>query len=166
MLGGSAILTAAYSIRLLEQVFWEDFNGFKSIVRLNIRPSNVEIAVLALLAVFSLFSGFILRDIFIGLGSDFSGAAENGGLAGWAIIETEVLSYVIKLVPLLAVLAFDNTFWLFECKWFYNEVVNFYIALPVLKYGRHAFEQIEKGVFEAVGPLYFYEVIRQGILGR
>jgi len=83
------------------------------------------------------------------------------------VLEIESLSYPIKILPLLLLfLSFDLRMWLFECKWFYNEFVNFNIALPMLKYGRHAFDQVEKVALENLGPLFFYNSIRKIIYGN
>lgn len=46
------------------------------------------------------------------------------------------------------------------CKWFYNEVMNSYISLPVFKGGRFVFEQHEKRVLEYTGPEWFCNLIR------
>jgi ABC-type tungstate transport system substrate-binding protein len=60
----------------------------------------------------------------------------------------------IKLIPLaLTVVAFEIESRFFECKWFYNEVINGYFALPTLVISRHIFEQHEKIMLEQNGPI-------------
>jgi ABC-type tungstate transport system substrate-binding protein len=54
---------------------------------------------------------------------------------------------------MLTIIAFEVESRFFECKWFYNEVVNGYIALPTLVISRHIFEQHEKIVLEQNGPI-------------
>jgi hypothetical protein len=60
-----------YSLRLLEQVFWEDFNGFKSVVANHAKATRVELIVLGLLGLLSVFSGYMFKDLFAGFGTDF-----------------------------------------------------------------------------------------------
>jgi hypothetical protein len=46
-----------------------------------------------------------------------------------------------------------------SCKWFYNEFVNTYLALPTLNAGRTMFEQYEKRVLELHGPTLLVESV-------
>jgi hypothetical protein len=85
-------------------------------------------------------------------------------------LNTEFIPASIKMVPVLtSLLAFFtavkltlnyNVSFIYQtktyfetCKWFYNEVLNQYFALPSLFYGRHGFEQLEKRNLELNGPL-------------
>jgi len=150
----SAMLTAVYSFRLLEQVFWSDYTGFKSIIVNHVKPTNVEILVLSVLGILSLLTGYFFRDIFVGFGSNYFNTFIHFIPAGHYSIESEFLPSEIKLIPLmLTIIAFEVESRFFECKWFYNEVVNGYIALPTLVISRHIFEQHEKIVLEQNGPI-------------
>jgi len=108
----------------------------------------------------------MFKDLFSGFGVDFfNNAVLSRSL--WGALEIESLAYAIKVLPIaLLLLSFDSRLWLFECKWFYNEFVNFNIAIPIFKYGRHSFEQIEKISLENLGPLFFYSSVRKLIYGR
>jgi NADH-ubiquinone oxidoreductase chain 5 len=150
----SALLTAVYSFRLLEQVFWSDYSGYKQVIVSHVKPTYLEIWVLAVLGVLSILSGYLFRDIFTGFGSDYFNnfvmLLPNGHVA----IESEFLPAEIKVLPLLfTALAFEIESKFFECKWFYNEFVNGYLALPILVMSRHLFEQHEKIMLEQNGPL-------------
>jgi len=150
----SAVLTAIYSFRLLEQVFWGDFSGFKAIISGHLKTTNVETAVLLVLGSLSLTSGYLFKDLFSGLGSNYFNTFISIAPHSWNMVEAELLSPGVKLAPLvLTFLAFEIEDRFFECKWFYNEVVNGYVALPTLVLGRHLFEQYEKTVLEQSGPL-------------
>lgn len=112
----AASLTVSYSIRLLEQVFWEDFNGFKSAIVSLHRTTNVEIIVLGILAAFAVLSGFLFKDLFVGAGTLFFGSSIGTQFDSY-LIEIESLSGSVKLIPLiLTIFAFDLSLWLFECK--------------------------------------------------
>jgi len=148
------MLTAVYSFRLLEQVFWSDYTGFKSVIVNHVKPTNVEILVLSTLGVLSLITGYFFKDIFVGFGSNYFNTFIHAIPVGHHPVESEFLPSEIKLIPLmLTALAFEVESRFFECKWFYNEVVNGYIALPTLVISRHIFEQYEKIILEQNGPI-------------
>lgn len=150
----SAMLTAMYSFRLLEQVFWSDYTGFKSVITNHVKPTNVEILVLSLLGMLSLVTGYFFRDTFVGFGSNYFNTFIHTLPVGHYYIESEFLPSEIKLIPLmLTIIAFEVESRFFECKWFYNEVINGYLALPTLVISRHIFEQYEKIMLEQNGPI-------------
>lgn len=152
----SAMLTAIYSFRLLEQVFWSNFIGFKIVVYKHIKMTTIEILVLSSLGFLSIISGYFFKDLFIGFGINYFNNIITVLPSTWVIVEVEFLSIEIKLLPLiLTLLAVEVESRFFECKWFYNEVINNYLSLPLLFVGRHSFEQYEKLIIESNGPLFF-----------
>ena len=156
----SAILTSIYSFRLLEQVFWGDYLGYKSVLNQHVKMTKVEIYILGILGLLSLVSGYIFKDIFSGFGSSFFNNSITILPVSWNNVELEFLPLYLKILPvLLTFLAFELESRLFECKWFYNELVNGYIAIPSLVMSRHYFEQYEKINLEYNGPLFITEVI-------
>jgi len=67
----AAFFTAYYSVRLLALTFLRPANGFRSAYA-NAHESPLQMTIpLILLSFFSIFVGFISRDIFIGIGTDF-----------------------------------------------------------------------------------------------
>src|SRR5271155_5844273 len=69
----TAGLTAFYSFRLISLVFLTVPNGIKN-VYLNSHESNLAVIIpLFVLALFSIFFGFVFSDLFVGVGSDFFG---------------------------------------------------------------------------------------------
>lgn len=152
----SAMLTAIYSFRLLEQAFWGNFTGFKTIIFSHTKVTLVEISILGFLGVLSVTSGYLFKDIFTGFGSGFFNNSIFLLPTNWVTIEAEFLPFEIKILPvLLTMIAFEVESRFFECKWFYNEFLNGYISLPTLILGRHFFEQYEKLNLELNGPLFF-----------
>jgi NADH-ubiquinone oxidoreductase chain 5 len=64
-------LTTYYSVRLLWWVFLSKYNGYKSVI-IKVKESNFFMLVpMCILTVFTIFSGFMFKDIFIGKGSTF-----------------------------------------------------------------------------------------------
>ena len=75
--------------------------SFKSTVQFWHSPSKIELLLLSILTIFSVGVGFLYRDLFIGLGSQFFG--------GYILIysancDGEFLPILIKLLPLVFVL--------------------------------------------------------------
>lgn len=71
----SSFFTTIYSIRLILYVFFFFFKGFKSVFS-NIHFGSFAILIpLFLLFFFSLFSGYFLNDLFIGISTDFWGGS-------------------------------------------------------------------------------------------
>ena len=158
----SAILTAIYSFRLLEQVFWSDYSGYKIKILQHIKVTTIEIIVLGFLASLSLFSGYIFKDIFSGLGTNYFNIFITILPSNWGFIENEFLPNELKILPIiLTIFAFEVESRFFECKWFYNEIINGYLALPTLILSRHFFEQYEKLLLEYNGPLFFTNLINK-----
>jgi NADH:ubiquinone oxidoreductase subunit 5 (subunit L)/multisubunit Na+/H+ antiporter MnhA subunit len=157
----SALLTAVYSIRLLEQVFWTYHNGYKAVLINHVKSSPLEILVLGFLAVLSLFTGYFFKDTFTGFGSNYFNQFVHALPAGSFGVESEFLPFEVKLTPaLLTVFATEIESRFFECKWFYNEVINGCFTLPVLIAGRHVFEQHEKIMLEQNGPIFVVIAIK------
>jgi len=156
----SALLTAIYSFRLLEQVFWTDFSGYKMVIVNHVKITRIELLVLGTLSVLSLSSGYLFKDIFTGLGSNYFNTSIINLPSNWLWIEAEFLSFELKLLPLvLTFVAFEIESKLLECKWFYNELVNGYLVIPTLILSRHYFEQYEKLGLEYNGPQFISESI-------
>ena len=96
----SAFFTAFYSFRLLFLVFLKKTNSFKYYVENLHEVKKGTASVLAFLCLASLFSGYLFKDLFIGMGSDFfSLSIYNKPLPNLASIDSEFLSYHIKLIP-------------------------------------------------------------------
>lgn len=108
-----------------------------------------------ILTVGGIISGFVFRDAFTGFGAafmDFIGSA----LAAISSIELELIDSLIKAIPLLGSFIASAIFMqlaqsqgfihnnlkpvLEGLRFYYNEVTNRYLALPILNTARHAFE--------------------------
>jgi len=153
------MFTAIYSFRLLEQVFWSDFTGFKSVITKHSKTTGVELFVLGFLGILSLTTGYFFKDMFSGFGSNYFNTSINILPSNWLLLEAEFIPVLLKALPLvLTLFAFEVSSRFFECKWFYNEIVNGYLTLPVMVLSRHFFEQYEKLFLERNGPLFFQSI--------
>jgi len=96
----ASMFTAAYSVRLIYLVFFGTARARKQDYELAHEGSSPFFLIpLIVLSFFSIFLGYLTRDIFIGLGSTFFGSAIVN-LHCYAI-EAEFLHPLIKLVPFL-----------------------------------------------------------------
>jgi NADH-ubiquinone oxidoreductase chain 5 len=177
---GAAFFTAFYSTRLLFLTFLVKPNGFK-IITLNAHESPVRMVLpLVVLSVPSIIIGFLFKDMFIGLGTDFWGNAIYISSTNFTQIEAEFMPQFFKLVPLVTVttsvvLAYvfysyylnllfwfkittvGNFFYNFlNRKWFFDKIYGEIFAQNLLILGYdYTYKKIDRGVIEIFGPKGF-----------
>jgi len=102
----TAGITAFYSFRLISLVFLTTPQGNKDSY-LNSHESKLAVIVpLLILAIFSIFFGFIFSDLFVGLGTDFFGNSVFTHPNNISLVEAEFsLNPIIKLLPAILSLA-------------------------------------------------------------
>jgi NADH-ubiquinone oxidoreductase chain 5 len=128
----SAALTAFYSFRLISLVFLTVPNANRN-TYLNIHESSLSVIIpLLILALFSIFFGYIFSDLFVGVGSDFFGNSLFTHPNNLHLIEAEFsLPIYIKLAPLiLSILGGSLSLFL------YNKNIEFIINLTETSIGR------------------------------
>lgn len=175
----AAILTMYYSIRLLVLVFIKKFNGLRYIIKSHSKVTNLEIILLGFLCILSLTTGYLFKDTFTGFGSNYFNNVIHTISSNWVNIELEFIPARIKLVPISAgLVAFIAALFIssnsvallhtaqlktyFEnCKWFYNEILNTYLALPTTNVAKISFEQYEKRILEYHGPMFLVGFIKK-----
>jgi len=173
----TAGLTAFYSFRLICLVFLTVPNGPKQSY-LNAHEANNKVIIpLFLLALFSIFFGFIFSDLFVGIASDFFSNALFIKPNNISLIEAEFsLPLFIKLLPALlslfgASLAIflyhkspifiieltDNLigqklYTFFNGKYFFDIIYNNYFINKGLDLGYNISKVLDRGIIEMVGP--------------
>ena len=173
----TAGLTAFYSFRLICLVFLTVPNGPKQSY-LNVHEANNKVIIpLFLLALFSIFFGFIFSDLFVGMASDFFSNALFIKPNNISLIEAEFsLPLFIKLLPALlslfgASLAIflyhksptfiieltDNLigqklYTFFNGKYFFDIIYNNYFINKGLDLGYNISKVLDRGIIEMVGP--------------
>ena len=173
----TAGLTAFYSFRLICLVFLTVPNGPKQSYLNNHEANNKVIIPLFLLALFSIFFGFIFSDLFVGMASDFFSNAIFIKPNNISLIEAEFsLPLIIKLLPALlslfgASLAIflysisptfiidltDNLmgqkfYTFFNGKYFFDIIYNNYVINKGLELGYSISKVLDRGIIEMVGP--------------
>jgi NADH-ubiquinone oxidoreductase chain 5 len=179
-----AIFTTLYSIKVLYLTFLTNPNGplsnYKgSLYTHSAHEGDIFMSLpLIILAIFSIFFGYISKDIFIGLGSGFF--ADNSIYIHplrEIMLNTEfAVPIFFKLLPLLFTILFSilaiivsefgpkviinfkisklgyNIFSFFNQRFFIELMYNKYITGIVLKLGGHTTKILDKGSVELLGP--------------
>ncbi len=176
-----AIFTTLYSVKVIYLTFLTNPNGPVNSYR-NAHESDIFISLpLVVLAIFSIYFGYITRDIFIGLGSGFF--SDNSIFIHpmhEIMIDTEFgVPTIFKLMPFIYTISFSvlaivysefmpniiSNFKLsnlgyyiygffnqrFLVEFFYNK----YIVNSVLEIGGQTTKVLDKGSIESVGPYGF-----------
>jgi len=173
----TAGITAFYSFRLLSLVFLTTANGHKQSY-LNSHESNLSVIIpLLILALFSIFFGYIFSDLFVGVGSDFFGNSLFIHPNNISIIEAEFsINPIIKLIPVI--FSFIGAFSAFilyhkapeiiinlteyplgiklysflNGKYYFDVIYNHYLVSAGLQLGYLISKQIDRGAIELLGP--------------
>lgn len=173
-----AMFTTLYSVKVLYLTFLTNPNGPLVNYRQAHEGDIFMSLPLILLAVFSIFFGYITKEIFIGLGSGFF--ADNGLFihpSHEIILETEfAVPTIFKLLPLIGTVSLSviaivlseflpkllihfkfsrfgyNIFSFFNKRFLIELFYNKYVTDLVLKLGGQTTKVIDKGSVELLGP--------------
>jgi NADH-ubiquinone oxidoreductase chain 5 len=176
----AAFFTSFYSIRLLFLVFLIKPNGFKSNYQTIHEPGYGMLFPLILLSIFSIFIGFLTRELFIGFGTPFWFNSIFVLPINITTLDFEFMPPLYKLLPLvfsffgafLSIILYKNLEIVFYSynysqafikiytflnkKWFFDKLQNEIVASFLLKIGfQITYKQIDKGLIELFGPLGF-----------
>jgi NADH-ubiquinone oxidoreductase chain 5 len=174
----SVFFTALYSFRLLYLVFLAKTNIHKSDIN-TIHDMPIIMAIpLSFLSICSIFSGYLLKDIFIGFGSNFfyNGIYIKPNWGG-GLVEAEFLSTYIKLIPplfsacgfLLGICIYilcykffisqyySKSFFykisrFYNSQWYFNNIYNNFIVFKIFNLGDIVFKLCDKNLLELFGP--------------
>jgi len=173
----SAGITAFYSFRLISMVFLTNPNGQKESY-LNSHESNIFVIIpLLILALFSIFFGYLFSDLFVGVGSDFFANSLFIHPNNISIIEAEFsLNPFIKLLPAilsligatLAIFMYHVTpniinnltlnylgkkiYGFLNGKYYFDVIYNHFIVSQGLQLGYKISKEIDRGAIELLGP--------------
>lgn len=173
----AAMFTTLYSVKVLYLTFISNPNGPLADYK-NAHEGDIFMSIpLMILAVFSIFFGYIFKDTFIGLGSDFF--SDNSIFihpSHEIMLETEfAVPTIFKLIPLFLTISLtilflilsEFTYYIITFKFsrlgyniygFFNQrfhielFYNKFITNSILKLGGQTTKIIDKGSIELVGP--------------
>lgn len=172
----SACLTAFYSLRLISLTFLTYPNASKSVYENTHDAPNIVIIPLIILSVLAIFFGYVAKDMFVGIGSDFLSNSLFIHPSHISLIEAEniplfnkilpaILSvsgaslalYLYHKIPNLLINITNNKFGInlykfFNSKYYIDVIYNQYIIYGGLKIGYIFNKILDRGIIEIVGP--------------
>jgi len=179
-----AFLTAFYSTRLLHLTFLSKPNGYKSIICSAYDSSYRILSSLAILAIPSIFIGYLTKDMIIGLGSDFWGSAIFILPENMNLIDAEFIDHKYKILPVVlsisgATISFLSYTFLnnlvfqlkisyvgkkiynfFNKKWFFDKVYNEFIIQNLFRFSYNkSYKLVDRGIIEILGPMGLSKLI-------
>jgi proton-translocating NADH-quinone oxidoreductase chain L len=151
-----ASFTAFYSVRLIFFTFLSETNAYKNII-LHAHDAPFRMALpLSILALGSIFIGYLTKDMFIGLGTHFWNNAIYVHPNNIQMIDAEFLPTIFKLLPVIfSMLGFILAFILYQ----FNFKLFFYLKISNIGLYFYNFLN-KKWFFDKI----YYEIINQNIL--
>ena len=172
----SAFFTSFYSFRLVYLTFWTKTNSYKKIIS-NAHDSSFFMAFpLFILSLGSIFIGYITKDMFLGVGTNFWNISIFNLSDNITVLNGEFMPFHIKLLPLYfsflgsffvifnnylfkkynyfkIALKFKNLYSFLIKKWYFDIIYNKFIIFSTLNLGFFTFKDIDRGIIEILGPL-------------
>ena len=172
----SAFFTSFYSFRLLYLTFWVKPNMYKRVAMFVAESSIFMLFPLFILSLGSIFIGYITKDMFLGLGTNFWGTSIFNLVTNVTVLNGEFMPYSIKLIPLFfsffgAFFIYYNNYlllnfnyfkislkfkWLYTFlikKWYFDTIYNKFIVYNFILLGFVTLKDIDRGLIEIIGPL-------------
>lgn len=165
-----ACQTSAYSFRVLIAVFYAPNNARKSEVRTPGVPLTMAVP-LCILAIGSIFRGYLLSDALIGWGTDFWANSIVASPATTQAVRSHMIPVWISALPLVTVFLGQlmayvfvwplpycaESYWkkpylFLQARWGFDLVWNQQISMKVLQAGSVCWASQDKGVLELLGP--------------
>lgn len=173
----SAFLTAFYSIRLIFLTFLNNSKAYRS-AHLHAHDANIFLGLpLFVLSIGSIFVGYICKDMFVGLGSDFWGNSLFVLSSHVYFFDAEFLPLTFKLLPVIfSILGCIIAYIIYTCgqtfllnfhkysfirklhfflnrRWLFDKVYNETVNQFILYVGYNStFESFDRGLLEICGP--------------
>jgi len=182
----AAFITSFYSIRLAYLVFFTKPNSSARAASSSHESNSFMFYVLSLLGFLSIFIGFIFKDMFVGLGTDFWNNSIFQLYTNNDILYAEFLDFYFKLIPLIfsiggiicslfvyfiaynfTIIAVSNSLfrWIYFFlvkKWYFDLVYNNVFVYKLLSsFYNLTFKLIDRGLIEMFGPLSIVRLINK-----
>ena len=173
----SVFFTSFYSFRLIYLTFINNFNGHRILLNKIHESSILMLFPLVVLAIGSIFIGFLTKDFFIGIGTNFWDTSVFVFPTNMFFIEAEFLPILIKWLPFILSLLgiiisslisilnlkffsfirvnFILVFFAFliNKKWYIDTFYNTFVVNTLLNFGYLvSFKTLDRGFIELTGP--------------
>jgi len=182
----SVFSTSFYSIRLLYLVFLAEPNGSRETILNSSESGSKILSVLSILCIFSIFVGFVTKELFIGVGTLFWKNSIFILPSKYLLVDVEFISTISKIVPLFlsfagglsAFLIYNSflknfyiikistiskkIFFFFNKRLYFDKVYNQLVAQNVLNLGFLFFyKEIDRGFLEQFGPYGIIQIFEK-----
>nr|YP_004062168.1 NADH dehydrogenase subunit 5 [Gracilariophila oryzoides]ADR03184.1 NADH dehydrogenase subunit 5 [Gracilariophila oryzoides]APC24934.1 NADH dehydrogenase subunit 5 [Gracilariophila oryzoides] len=177
----SVFFTAFYSFRLIYLIFINSTNVTRNNIFNSHEPSLCMLLPLIILGLGSIFVGYLTKDLFIGLGTNFWNSAililPNHSFfveAEWLKITTKWLPFVLSSLGIILATLINvtqtyvylyNKIYRYGCflinkKWYWDALFNRFFVYPTLNFGYLvSFKNLDRGFIELLGPYGFTKLI-------
>jgi NADH-ubiquinone oxidoreductase chain 5 len=171
------MITAFYSFRLISMTFLTTPNAPKGDYEHTHEQPLIIMIPLIILALMSIFFGYIAKDSFVGMGSDMLATSLFVHPSHITLVEAEfAIPTFYKLLPAfgtiggaaLALLMYHRLanvtvdlalsdlgkrmYTFFNAKWFFDAVINHYVINKALGLGNITSKVLDRGAIELLGP--------------
>lgn len=172
--------TAFYSYRLLYYTFFSEINVSQSSIKY-VHDAPIRMSIpLFVLGIGSIFVGYLFKDLFVGIGTNFWGNSLGtyNFMGELLLLEAEFIFVGVKVFPIFlsifssicAVILYEygskmsyksiveynyiyQIYCFFSRKWYFDQLYNYYIVYPFLHFGHKvSFMMLDRGIIELVGP--------------
>ena len=168
----TALLTSIYSWRLLFKTFHGNYNNKKLNISSMHESPMVMIIPLIILAIGAIFSGFLFKDLFIGIESS-SNFWKNSIFFLEPLSHDHPPSWFILLTPILVILSIPIAYYIFiknikisndivngnlplynflKNKWYFDELYDYLFVNPSKKIGLYFWKKIDSRFIDRFGP--------------
>jgi len=181
----SAFFTSFYSTRLIYMTFYKITNSNRIIISQVEEAPLFMMIPLIVLSFASIFMGYIMKDLFLGLGVD----TWNGSLFqlpnNCYYIEAEFLPFYIKLIPFImtlfgiffaiiiyhvyekkfiSLIFYKKIYYLYSFlvkKWYFDVIYNEFLVKNITDFGYYiSFKGVDRGLLELIGPLGIIRILK------
>lgn len=158
ILGWAALVGAYFTVVYTMQMSIDNDDDDCEAYRIAVVKSNditlIEDYILGILCIVSTIGGYLCKDAFIGMGSPFFNNCIADSPADNILSDVEFFPWEMKLLPsVFTFIAVEFCGEFGEENWLFDDIIKGYIVLPAFSLGRHLFEQHEKRLLEAHGPI-------------
>ena len=168
----TALLTSIYSWRLLFKTFHGNYNNKKLNISSMHESPMVMIIPLIILAIGAIFSGFLFKDLFIGIESS-SNFWKNSIFFLEPLSHDHPPSWFVLLTPILVILSIPIAYYIFiknikisnnivngnlplynflKNKWYFDELYDYLFVNPSKKIGLYFWKKIDSRFIDRFGP--------------
>tara|TARA_Y100000590_G_scaffold314956_1_gene356146 strand:+ start:259 stop:2178 length:1920 start_codon:yes stop_codon:yes gene_type:complete len=168
----TALLTSIYSWRLIFKTFHGNYNNKKLNISSMHESPMVMIIPLIILAIGAIFSGFLFKDLFIGIESS-SNFWKNSIFFLEPLSQDHPPSWFILLTPILVILSIPAAYYIFvknikitheiingnlplynflKNKWYFDELYDYLFVNPSKKIGLYFWKKIDLRFIDRFGP--------------